>query len=79
MVGLLLGLVDQLGDLQDTINYAAKLAGIKGKPRVLREGDSLSGILELLDSRLSLLSPEAVLPGGLGVLSYKGLEYRWDR
>lgn len=75
-----LGLVDQLGDLQDTIVLAAKLAEIKGKPKVLREGESLSSVLELLDSRLSWLrAPEASLLGGLGGFSYRGLEYRWDR
>ena len=30
-----LGLVDQLGNLQDTIDMAAKMAGIEGKPNVL--------------------------------------------
>jgi len=30
-----LGLVDQLGNLQDTVDAAAKLAGIEGKPNVL--------------------------------------------
>ena len=30
-----LGLVDQLGNLQDTIDIAAKMAGIEGKPNVL--------------------------------------------
>ena len=30
-----LGLVDQLGNLQDTIDITAKLAGIVGKPNIL--------------------------------------------
>jgi len=30
-----LGLVDQLGNLQDTIDIAAKMAGIEGKPNIL--------------------------------------------
>ncbi|HVE14398.1 MAG TPA: signal peptide peptidase SppA [Elusimicrobiota bacterium] len=78
--GLALGLVDQIGDLQDAIAYAGKLGGIKGKPKVLREGESLSSMLELLDSRASWIkSPEASILGGFGGFSYKGLEYRWDR
>ena len=30
-----LGLVDQLGNLQDTIDITAKMVGIQGKPNVL--------------------------------------------
>ena len=29
-------LVDQLGDMNDAIEHAGKLAGIKGKPRVIQ-------------------------------------------
>jgi protease IV len=29
-------LVDELGDLDDAINYAAKISGIKGKPKVIK-------------------------------------------
>ncbi|MEK6742060.1 MAG: signal peptide peptidase SppA [Nitrospirota bacterium] len=32
-----LKLVDQLGDLEDSINVAAELAGIKGKPKVVKK------------------------------------------
>ncbi len=32
-----LKLVDQLGDLEDSIQVAAKLAGIKGKPRIVKK------------------------------------------
>ncbi|RLB06519.1 MAG: signal peptide peptidase SppA, partial [Deltaproteobacteria bacterium] len=32
---LALGLVDKLGNLEDTIELAAKMAGIKGKPHVV--------------------------------------------
>ena len=34
---LQLKLVDQLGDLEDSINVAAELAGIKGKPKVVKK------------------------------------------
>jgi protease-4 len=30
-----LGLVDELGDLKDAINAAAKMAGIEGEPKVI--------------------------------------------
>jgi protease-4 len=42
-----LGLVDQMGNLQDTIDITAKLVGIKGKPNILYPKKRLS-ILELL-------------------------------
>lgn len=42
-----LGLVDELGNLQDTIRIAAKMADIQGEPRVIypKERSSLLGIL----------------------------------
>jgi protease-4 len=42
-----LGLVDQLGNLQDTIDITAKMVGIEGKPNVLYPKKRLS-IWELL-------------------------------
>ncbi len=42
-----LGLVDQLGNLQDAIDTAAKLAGIKGKPQIIYPKKKFS-LLELL-------------------------------
>jgi protease-4 len=67
-----LGLVDELGDLQDAIRVAAELSGIKGEPRVITErrrtglADMLSGLLHL-DPLKSL---EPALSPGLR-LSYK--------
>ena len=43
-----LGLVDQLGNLQDTIDITAKLAGIEGKPNVLYPPKKRFSIWELL-------------------------------
>lgn len=73
------GLVDALGDTQDALELAGKLAGIRGKPRVKRDGDGLGGFLQLLDSRLGL-SPSAALGSALGALRPSGplLEYRWE-
>jgi protease-4 len=45
-----LGLVDDLGDLQDTIRMTAEMVGIKGKPRIVETRKRFS-ILELLRNR----------------------------
>ncbi|MBI4824518.1 MAG: signal peptide peptidase SppA [Nitrospirae bacterium] len=46
-----LGLVDELGNLEDAINLAATLAGIKGKPEVVTKKDKFS-LLSLLRGNL---------------------------
>ena len=33
-----MGLVDELGNFQDAVDLAAKMAGIEGKPRVVEYG-----------------------------------------
>lgn len=55
-----LGLIDELGDLDAAIAAAGKLAGISGKPEVVREKPRRR-IWELLDARFSALFP-SVLP-----------------
>lgn len=50
-----LGLVDQLGNLQDAIERAATLAGIRGKPTVIQERKRRFFLLDLLRG-LDLLS-----------------------
>ena len=47
-----LGLVDELGDLDAAIAAAGKLAGIEGKPEVVREKPR-RGIWELIDARMA--------------------------
>ncbi|NOX20742.1 MAG: signal peptide peptidase SppA [Nitrospirae bacterium] len=42
-----IGLIDEIGNLKDAIDLAAKLAGIKGKPRVVSKKEPFS-ILNLL-------------------------------
>ena len=44
-----LGLVDQLGNLQDALDRAASLAGIPGKPTVIQERKRRFFLLELLN------------------------------
>ncbi|MDI6785820.1 MAG: signal peptide peptidase SppA [bacterium] len=46
------GLVDQLGNLNNAIEVAAKLANIKGKPVVIREKDELSSAFKNFFKRL---------------------------
>lgn len=72
------GLVDQLGDSKAAIRLAADLGGIKDKePRVIRDSDSLSNMLLLLESRLSVL-PELSALRSIPGFGRQGLEYRWD-
>lgn len=49
---LKLKLVDELGDLEHAINVAAKMAGIKGEPRVVTKKER-SPLLDLLQGRFS--------------------------
>lgn len=48
-----LGLVDYLGNLEVAVTVASKLAGIKGKPKLVYETDKLERFLELLESKMS--------------------------
>jgi protease IV len=50
------GLVDQLGNLQDAIERAATLAGIRGKPTVIQERKRGLFLMDLLRGSLSLLN-----------------------
>jgi protease-4 len=55
------GLVDELGTMQDAIDYAARAAGIKGEPKILSPTKKRFSMLDLLlgDSRSALsLSPD---------------------
>ena len=54
-----LGLVDELGDLDAAIAAAGKLAGIEGKPEVIRETPR-RGIWELLDAKMANIFPAAL-------------------
>jgi len=86
--GLGLGLVDKLGDSKEAIALAAGLGGIKGEPKILRDSDSISSVLDVLDSRgaeflgsrlAGTVGPELEFLRELGALGYTGLEYRWGR
>jgi protease-4 len=70
-------LVDQLGDSVDAIDLAAKLGGIKGKPRVRRGTGNLGQILEILESRFMGGGISASALFGSLSLPHAGLEYLW--
>jgi protease-4 len=63
-----LGLVDQLGNLQDAIDTAAKMVGIEGKPVVLYPKKKFS-LLELLI--------EGITESILNTLSEKGFQFNY--
>lgn len=48
-----LGLVDGLGGLQDAVNLAASLAGMEGKPNVVRGMDKKRGVLDYLSGNMT--------------------------
>lgn len=73
-------LVDRLGDSKDALMLAATMGGIsEAKPRVRRDGERLSDILELLESRARLVlgAGPASLPLP-GALSAHGMMYLWS-
>lgn len=63
---LTLGLVDQLGDLPDAIQWAAQRAGIPGKPRIVQERRRRFSLLELLGA-WDILPPGSVPLGGFSI------------
>jgi protease-4 len=67
-----LGLIDELGDLDAAIAAAAKLAGIEGKPEVIRETPR-RGIWELIDARTA-----GILPSALSTDTQAKLLYLWQ-
>lgn len=74
------GLVDKLGDHDDALMLAGELGGIAGRPRVVRESDSLSGMLTMLESRLrGPFGAEAEIASELRMFLHGGLAYFWVR
>jgi len=53
------GLIDKLGTLDDAVNLAGELGGIKGKPKILEEEEEDFGFFDLFSKALSsLVRPE---------------------
>ncbi|MBI3013756.1 MAG: signal peptide peptidase SppA [Candidatus Tectomicrobia bacterium] len=69
-----LGLVDKLGSLQDAVEETARLAGISGKPRIVREREDRSWIFRLLGG---VLGNEGWVRDVAGVGGTSGLQYLW--
>ena len=70
-----LRLVDQLGDLEDSIQAAADLAGIKGKPKVVRRDKRLPFLEYLKEETASWLSELIVKSVGGSIVR---LEYLYQ-
>ena len=70
---LQLGLVDELGDLQHTIDVAAKMGGIRGKPRIIehRRPSFLTSLFGSAARSISQLSPTYIFANeGRATLQY---------
>ena len=67
-----LGLVDELGDLTDAVDRAARLVGITGRPRVVQERRSRFSLWDLAREQLGLALPG---PGAAPPLS---IQYLWQ-
>ncbi|MBI3599040.1 MAG: signal peptide peptidase SppA [Nitrospinae bacterium] len=66
------GLVDELGTLEDAVSYAAKLAGIKGKPKIIQERKEKNLLLRLFKENLS-----SFIPSPLDT-KFLGAQYLWQ-
>jgi protease-4 len=69
---LALGLVDELGDLADAVDQAAKLVGIPGRPRVIQERRSRFSLWDLAREQLGLALP------GAGSAPPVAIHYLWQ-
>jgi len=69
---LALGLVDELGDLADAVDRAAKLVGIPGRPRVIQERRSRFSLWDLAREQLGLPLP------GAGTVPPIAIQYLWQ-
>jgi len=66
-------LIDDIGNFQDAVDVTAKLAGISGKPRLLRSGRSRVTLFDVLTSDLSRLVPF----NGQSMKSEMKFQYLW--
>ncbi|MFH1742239.1 MAG: signal peptide peptidase SppA [bacterium] len=57
-----IGLVDQLGTLDDSIKVAAKLAGFEGKPRVVEKKRGRPSLLDILTRGLAKVTSSKIYP-----------------
>src|SRR6185436_2133482 len=66
-------LIDEFGDFQDAVDLTAKLAGISGKPRLLRLNRQRVTLLDVLTTDLSRLVPF----NGQSMKSQIKFQYLW--
>ena len=66
-------LIDEIGNFQDAVELTAKLAGISGKPRLLRLNRQRVTLLDVLTSDLSRLVPF----NGQSMKSQIKFQYLW--
>ncbi len=66
-----IGLVDQLGSLEEAIKLAAELVGIDGKPKIVSEKKERSLLFKLLEYKAL-----SYLPSQLHIIP--GLQYLWQ-
>jgi protease-4 len=66
-------LIDEIGNFQDAVDLTAKLAGISGKPRLLRLTRQRVTLLDVLTTDLSRLAPFS----GQGMKSQIQFQYLW--
>jgi protease-4 len=50
-------LIDEIGNFQDAVDLTARMAGISGKPRLIRLGRQRVTLLDVLTSDLSKIIP----------------------
>ncbi|ALC16166.1 signal peptide serine peptidase A [Desulfuromonas soudanensis] len=70
---LAVGLVDELGNLQDAISAAARMAGIEGEPRVVYPPEEKPGVFQYL-----IQESATQLRRGLQEQSATGLQFIWS-
>jgi len=66
-------LIDEMGNFQDAVDLTAKLAGISGKPRLLRLNRQRVTLLDVLTTDLSRLVPF----NGQSMQSQIKFQYLW--
>src|SRR5437762_9541276 len=66
-------LIDEIGNFQDAVDMTAKLAGISGKPRLIRLNRQRVTLLDVLTTDLSRLAPFS----SQGMQSHIKFQYLW--
>ncbi len=67
-----IGLVDELGNLQDAISIITKIVGIKGKPKIIQERKKKGFLFRYLSERFSSI----LFPDNLYHMNF-GIHYLW--